>query len=72
MRVVINAEALREIRVRSRLRQQDLADATGLSNSYISNIERGHRLGVHPRIADALAAALHVSVSAITTVEVAA
>lgn len=58
--VSINGFALREIRVRSGISVQQLADQLGLARSYITKIELGYSRRVSPPVFAALLSALVV------------
>lgn len=63
--LTVNPSALREIRTRTGLSLRELADRSGVSFSYIRQIEEGERLRPNPRIVKALAAGLDCEVAAI-------
>lgn len=60
----LNPAALRAIRERSGLSVTALADAAGIKQAHLSNIEAGRRRA-SPEVAKALAAALKVDLVAI-------
>lgn len=56
---------LREIRIERRMTQQELANACGVSQPYIVDLERGAR-GAKPETMERIALALGVDVSDLT------
>lgn len=63
----INGIAMRTIRERSGLTLRNLADHTGLSFSYLRELEVGRRLSPSDRVVKLIASALRVPITAITT-----
>lgn len=59
--ITLNPAALRLIRQRTGLGVTDLARESGLTPSYISNLEAGRRTAVSPSVFVALCAALRIS-----------
>jgi predicted ATPase/DNA-binding XRE family transcriptional regulator len=66
------AAALRRLRTRSGLTQEQLAERAGLSTNAISALERGERRHPYPHTVDALASALGVDAEARSALEAAA
>lgn len=58
--IEINGFALREIRVRSGLEVQPLADQVEVTRSYLAKIELGHSVRVSPKVYVALLKALGI------------
>ena len=58
--VEINGYALREIRKRSGVAVQALADQLGIARSYIARMETGHTVRVSPTVFEALNEALNI------------
>lgn len=58
---VIETSTIRRIRLDRRMTQKELADACGLSQPYIVDLERGAR-GAKPETLERIAAALGVTV----------
>lgn len=58
--IEVHGPAVREIRVRSGMGVQELADAVGVKRPYIAKIELGHSRRVSPKTFNALLAALAV------------
>jgi transcriptional regulator with XRE-family HTH domain len=59
--VEINGYALREIRVRSGVSVQDVADAIGCNRSYVARMETGHTHRVSPAVFEGLTRALTIT-----------
>lgn len=59
--IEVHGPALREIRVRSGMGVEDLADAVGVKRPYIAKIELGHSRRVSPKVFNALIAALGIT-----------
>lgn len=66
--MVLNGSALQAIRERTGLTQSALAEATGVSQGRISELEAG-RLNVRPGTVKALAAALAIPITALLATE---
>lgn len=58
--VDINGYALREIRVRSGIGVQALADSAKCARSYVARMETGHTTRVSPEMFEALARSLNI------------
>jgi transcriptional regulator with XRE-family HTH domain len=56
----VNGPAIREMRRKSRIEIQDLADEIGVSRAYLCKVELGHSERVSVKVLDALEKALHV------------
>lgn len=56
----VNGFALREVRMRSGIEVQELADLVGVKRPYIAKIELGHSQRVSPKVFNALLAALTI------------
>jgi transcriptional regulator with XRE-family HTH domain len=56
----VNGFALREVRMRSGIEVQELADLVGVQRPYIAKIELGHSQRVSPKVFNALLAALTI------------
>jgi transcriptional regulator with XRE-family HTH domain len=52
---------IKEVRMKARMTQQELADTVGTTREYISNIENGHKVPSFDML-DKLAKALNLSV----------
>jgi len=59
--VEINGFAVREIRVRSGIAVQELADRVGVKRPYIAKIELGHSQRVSPKVYNALLSTLAIT-----------
>jgi transcriptional regulator with XRE-family HTH domain len=59
---VMLGQLVRRARIRIRLRQQDLADRAGVSQSVVSRLERGHLDGLSLRQIEAVCAVLEIRV----------
>lgn len=59
--VEVNGFVVRELRVRSGLAVQELADVVGVKRPYIAKIELGYSRRVSPKVFNALLAALSVN-----------
>lgn len=58
--VEVNGYALREVRVRSGVSVQGLADQVGVQRPYIAKIELGHSRRVSPEVFNKLLSALSI------------
>jgi len=56
----IHGPAVREIRLRSGVSVQELAEAMGVTRAYVAKIELGHSRRVSPKAFNALLAALGI------------
>jgi transcriptional regulator with XRE-family HTH domain len=56
----VNGFALREVRMRSGIEVQELADLVGVQRPYIAKIELGHSQRVSPKVFNALLSALTI------------
>lgn len=59
--IEVNGFALREIRIRSGIAVQDLADRIGVKRPYVAKIELGHSRRVSPKVFTALLATLSIN-----------
>lgn len=59
--IEINGFALRELRVRSGIGVQELANQVGVQRPYIAKIELGHSLRVSPKVYNAILDALQIA-----------
>ena len=59
--VEVNGFAVREVRMRSGLAVQELADLVGVKRPYIAKIELGHSRRVSPKVFNALLSALAIT-----------
>lgn len=59
--VEVNGFALREVRVRSGVSVQELADRVGVKRPYIAKIELGHSQRVSPKVYNELLSALAIT-----------
>lgn len=59
--VEVNGFVVREVRMRSGLGVQELADLAGVKRPYIAKIELGHSRRVSPKVFNALMSALTIS-----------
>lgn len=59
--VEVNGYALRELRIRSGLGVNELAEQVGVKRPYIAKIELGHSRNVSPKVFNALLAALTIN-----------
>lgn len=59
--VQINGFAVRELRIRSGLGVQELAERAGVKRPYIARIELGHSQRVSPKVYNAILSALAIN-----------
>lgn len=58
--VEVHGPALRELRIRSGLGTEELAEMAGVKRPYITKLELGHSRRVSPRVFQALLSALSI------------
>lgn len=58
--IEVNGYAIREMRVRSGIGVQELADLVGVKRPYIAKIELGHSRRVSPKVYNAILSALTI------------